>query len=161
MLQKLRDWAKNRSASNAPMTTQQVQDAAQENRESRASYVTDLQAQVRSLQQQITDLAAAPEDGIGSKGPQGIRINWPCSSKSFKRNNGSWPGSRDGYSLRTLPKAQLEPSRTLRAQRCGRSRGECQEHRTFPQTNCGTETTPPTCRSRSLAEHVSSKQIFH
>lgn len=71
MLQKLRDWAKNRSASNAPMTTQQAQDAAQENRESRASYVTDLQAQVRSLQQEITNLAAAPEDGIGSKGPQG------------------------------------------------------------------------------------------
>lgn len=70
MLHKLRDWVKGRSSSNTPLTPQQAQHAAQEKREGRAQHVTDLQAQVRSLQQQITDLTNGMESDNEDKGRQ-------------------------------------------------------------------------------------------
>ena len=56
MLRTLRDWAKRRFPPSAPPTRGQAQHAAQEAREDRAQLVVDLQAQVRRVQQQITDL---------------------------------------------------------------------------------------------------------
>lgn len=68
MLRELRDWVKSRFSPSAPPTREQVQDAAQEKRENRARSVTDLQAEVRRLQQAITDLTGAQESG--TEGPE-------------------------------------------------------------------------------------------
>ncbi len=69
MLRQLRDWASRRFSQSEPPTVTQVQESAQDKRESRARLVTDLQAQVRRLQQDITDLTATQKDGTdGEKG---------------------------------------------------------------------------------------------
>lgn len=59
----LRAWAKARIASFRRETPQQIRDSAQLKRETRAHTVTDLQTQVRQLQQRITDLTADAERG--------------------------------------------------------------------------------------------------
>jgi hypothetical protein len=69
MLEQLRSWAKARFGSPRHETPQQSRDNAQVKRETRAHTVTDLQARVRHLQQQITDLTA----GDGSSGPEADR----------------------------------------------------------------------------------------
>ncbi len=56
MLRTLRRWAKYWFTPSVPPTRDQAQHAAQEAREDRAQLLVDLQAQVRHLQQQITDL---------------------------------------------------------------------------------------------------------
>lgn len=56
MLRTLRRWAKYWFSPSVPPTRGQAQQAAQEAREDRAQLLVDLQAQVRRLQQQITDL---------------------------------------------------------------------------------------------------------
>ncbi len=65
MLRLLRRWAKYWFTPTNPPTREQTQQAAQEARGDRARLLVDLQAQVRRLQQQITDLtdevASAPE----------------------------------------------------------------------------------------------------
>ncbi len=65
MLRILRRWAKYWFSPRAAPTREQIQQAAQEARVDRAQLLVDLQAQVRRLQQQITDLtdevASAPE----------------------------------------------------------------------------------------------------
>ena len=66
MLEQLRSWAKSRVGSIRRETPQQTRDSARVKREARAHTVTDLQAQVRTLQQQITDLTAAVESGDGA-----------------------------------------------------------------------------------------------
>ncbi len=63
MLEHLRAWAKARVASLRRETPQQSRDSAQLKRETRAHTVTDLQAHVRHLQQQITDLTADAKPG--------------------------------------------------------------------------------------------------
>ena len=67
MLRQLRDWANRRFSPPDPPTREQAQAAAQEARDDRAGLVTDLQAQVRSLQQEISDLTAAVDGGAGGK----------------------------------------------------------------------------------------------
>ncbi len=69
MLRALLDWAKSQVSRSAPPTREQAQDAAQEKREDRASLVTSLQAEVRSLQQAITDLTSGQESGIEDPKP--------------------------------------------------------------------------------------------
>ena len=71
MLRQLRDWANRRYSPPAPPTREQAQATAQEARDDRAGLVTDLQAQVRSLQQEITDLTSIVERGAGGKDHQG------------------------------------------------------------------------------------------
>jgi hypothetical protein len=66
MVKDLRRWAKNRFSSIKRGAPQQAQHSAQVKRDTRASYVTELQVQVRSLQQQITDLTADVESGAAS-----------------------------------------------------------------------------------------------
>ena len=65
MLSTLRRWVKYWFSPRVPPTRGRAQHAAQEAREDRAQLLVDLQAQVRRLQQQITDLtddvASAPE----------------------------------------------------------------------------------------------------
>ena len=56
MRRQLREWASRRFSQSAPPTFNQAQASVQDQRESRARLVTDLQAQVRRLQQDITDL---------------------------------------------------------------------------------------------------------
>ncbi len=67
MLQRLRDWAKRRFSPPAPPTREHAQEAAQEARDDRARLVIDLQAQVRSLQQDIANLTAVVESGAGGQ----------------------------------------------------------------------------------------------
>lgn len=69
MLEQLRSWVKARVGSTGRQTPQQTRDSAQLKRETRAHTVTDLQTEVRHLQQQITDLTA----GDGSGGPEADR----------------------------------------------------------------------------------------
>ena len=57
MLRTLRRWATYWFSPRVPPTRGQAQHAAQEAREDRAQLLVDLQAQVRRLQQQITDLS--------------------------------------------------------------------------------------------------------
>ncbi len=66
MLRELRDWAKRRFSPSEPPTREQGQAAAQDARESRARMVTGLQAEVRGLQQEITDLTGNVDSGGGS-----------------------------------------------------------------------------------------------
>ena len=69
MLRQLQNCASRRFSRSAPPTVNQAQESAQDKRESRAKLVTDLQAQVRRLQQDITDLTAIQNDGTeGKKG---------------------------------------------------------------------------------------------
>ena len=69
MFRQLREWASRRFSRSVPPTVTQVQESAQDQRESRARLVTDLQAQVRRLQQDITDLTAIQNDDTeGKKG---------------------------------------------------------------------------------------------
>lgn len=68
-LEHLRSWAKARFGSVRHETPQQTRDSARVKREARAHTVTDLQAQVRQLQQQITDLSAKS----GSTNPEADR----------------------------------------------------------------------------------------
>ena len=63
MLKELLDWAKKRLSPGEPPTREEAQDAAQEKRETRALSVTTLQAEVRHLQQEITDLTAVQSSG--------------------------------------------------------------------------------------------------
>lgn len=63
MLEPLRSWLKARFASFQRATPQQARDSARLKREARAQTVSDLQAHVRLLQQQITDLTAGEESG--------------------------------------------------------------------------------------------------
>jgi hypothetical protein len=63
MLEHFRSWAKARVVSMRRGTPQQIQHSARLKREARAHTVTDLQARVRLLQQQITDITAAVERG--------------------------------------------------------------------------------------------------
>ena len=64
MLRILRRWVKYWFTPSVPPTRAHAQQVAQEAREDRAELLVDLQAQVRRLQQQITDLtdevASAP-----------------------------------------------------------------------------------------------------
>ena len=69
MLRQLREWASRRFSQSAPPTVNQTQASAQDQRESRARLVTDLQAQVRRLQQDITDLTAG--QNTGTEGDRG------------------------------------------------------------------------------------------
>lgn len=62
MLEHVRSWFASRLGSTRPETAEQSQDSARLKRETRAHTVTDLQTQVRQLQQQITDLTAADEN---------------------------------------------------------------------------------------------------
>lgn len=73
MLNNLRSWARARVRSNRPETPQQAEQSARVKREARAHTVTDLQAHVRALQQQITDLTAEVERGGGSTSPDAVR----------------------------------------------------------------------------------------
>ncbi len=71
MLRQLRDWANRRFSPPDPPTREQAQATAQEARDDRAGLVTDLQAQVRRLQQEITDLTAVVDRGSDGKDRQG------------------------------------------------------------------------------------------
>ena len=66
MLKDVLDRVKTRLAPSKPPTRAESQDAAQQARESRATLIVDLQAEVRSLQQSITDLSN--DLGVGSTG---------------------------------------------------------------------------------------------
>ncbi len=69
MLRQLQNWASRRFSRSAPPTVNQAQESAQDKRERRARLVTTLQAQVRRLQQDITDLTADQNNGTeGDKG---------------------------------------------------------------------------------------------
>jgi predicted nucleic acid-binding Zn-ribbon protein len=63
MLTNLRGWVRRLVSPGAPPNQTQVPDAAQKTRESRASLVVGLQAEVRKLQQDIADLNRGWEDG--------------------------------------------------------------------------------------------------
>ena len=67
MLRQLRDWVTSRFSPPDPPTREQAQATAQEARDDRAGLVTDLQAQVRSLQQEITDRTAVVDGDPGGK----------------------------------------------------------------------------------------------
>ncbi len=62
-LRELRDWARARFSQGSPQTQGEVHAAAQEARETRADHVVALQAEVRKLQQDITDLSGSPDGG--------------------------------------------------------------------------------------------------
>ena len=70
MVRQLRAWANSRFSRSGPPTVTQVQESARDKRESRARLVTDLQAQVRRLQQDITDLTAIQKDGTEGENGQ-------------------------------------------------------------------------------------------
>ena len=72
MLQHIRGWIQGRLGATRPDTPEQSQDRARLKRETRAHTVTDLQAAVRDLQQQITDLTAADE--LASQASNGAKV---------------------------------------------------------------------------------------
>lgn len=73
ILEHLKSWAKARVGSIRRETPQQTRDSARLKREARAHTVTDLQGQVRLLQQQITDLTADVESGGRRTSPDADR----------------------------------------------------------------------------------------
>ena len=68
MLRDVLDWAKNRLSPSVALTREQSQGTAQEARETRATLITGLQAEVRKIQQSITDLSGLL--GTGTDGPE-------------------------------------------------------------------------------------------
>ncbi len=71
MLRQLRDWATRRFSPPDPPTREQAQATAQAARDDRAELVTDLQGQVRRLQQDITDLTDVVDRGPDGTDRQG------------------------------------------------------------------------------------------